>query len=158
MRYGGTSPLVLSAALCWSAVTSTLAEPVSCRRPPPDREVLRFEHTHEVTVYQVMRGPDAIEFEVARVVPATDELILWRVQPQVVCVVLTSFDSRGLECGVAGVAMQSEAGEFVLTEEACRLRFSVDHDRIELRAPPSGCGAGYCNRNGVIEDAAYVRR
>lgn len=158
MRYCGTLSLLLSAALSWSAVTPTLAEPVSCRRPPPGREVLRFEHAHEVTIYQTMRGPDAIEFQVTRVVPITDELILWRVQPGMVCVVLTSFDSKGLECGVAGVAMQSDAGDFLLTEEACRLRFSFDHDRIELRAPPSGCAAGYCDRDGVIEDAAYVRR
>jgi hypothetical protein len=120
--------------------------------------VQHFEHAHDVTIYQLMRGPDAIEFEVARVVPTTDELIVWQVEPGTLCVVLTSFDSKGLECGVAGIAVQSNAGDFVLTEEACRLRFSIGHERIELRTPPSGCGAGYCNRNGVIENALYLRK
>jgi hypothetical protein len=143
---------------CCATTQLHAAPDFSCHRPPPRQEIIRYQRVHDVTIRRAARGPDAIEYEAVEVVSVTDELLVWRPASDTACVLLTTFDQDARECGLDGVAVLGAAGEFVFSEEACAVRLSIGADQVQLRAPETGCTQGYCARNGIIEDGAYVRR
>ena len=143
---------------CCAATQLHAAPDISCHRPPPGQEIIRYQRVHDVTIRRPARGPDAIEYEAVEVVSVADELLVWRPASDTACVLLTTFDRDARECGLDGVAVLGAAGEFVFSEEACAVRLSIGADQVQVRAPKTGCTQGYCARNGVIEDGAYVRR
>jgi hypothetical protein len=138
--------------------TPVQAADVSCHRPPPGQEIIRYQRVHHITIRRPARGPDAIEYEAVEVVSVTDELLVWHLASDTACVLLTTFDQDARECGLDGVAVLGEAGEFVFSEEACAVRLSIGADRVDVKAPKTGCMQGYCAKSGVIEDGRYVRR
>jgi len=152
------SSVFVTVAACCGFVQAPAALNISCHRPPPGEEVIYYQRVHDITIRRPARGPDAIEYEAVDVVSATDELLVWHPEPDTVCVLLTTYDQNARECGVDGLAANDGSGEFVFSEEACPLHLSIGADKVELRAPTSGCKQGYCAKDGVIEDATYLRK
>ena len=150
--------VALAAVAYVPSSTQVGAADISCHRPPPGQDIFRYQRVHDITIRRPARGPDAIEYEAVEVISVTDELLVWHPASDTVCVLLTTFDREAHECGLDGVAVLGEAGEFVFSEEACAVRLSIGADQVQVRAPKSGCTKGYCARNGVIEDGTYVRK
>ena len=151
MRFAGT----LIIALCMHG--SAGAAPVNCRHAPAGHEVMRYERVHDVTLHRVLLGPDAIQYEREDVVQAIDELIVWRPSAGSACVVLTAYDRNGAECDVAGIATATGDGAHLFSEGGCSLRFVFTPETAALYAL-TACGAGYCMRGGVIENASYMKK
>jgi len=142
---------------CCVFTRAPAAPDTSCHRPPPGQEVIQYQRVHDITIRRPARGPDAIEYEAVDVVSAVDVLLVWHPAPDQACVLLTTYDQNAAECGVDGLALKDADGEFVFSDEACRVRLSIGPEKVELRAPKAGCKNGYWARNGVMEDATYMR-
>lgn len=148
----------MAALGCCAFSQAPAAPDISCHRPPTGQEVIQYQRVHDITIRRPARGPDAIEYEAIDVVSAVDVLMVWHPAPDEACVLLTTYDQNATECGVDGLALKDATGEFVFSDEACRVRLSISPEKVELRAPKVGCKKGYCAKNGVIEDASYVRK
>jgi hypothetical protein len=154
-----TPDIVISTSLVLALGSGVqAASEFACDRQPPSEQISRYERVHDVTIRGLARGPDAIELELHKVVPAKDGLILWRPEPGSICVSLTAYDRDAHECNVDGIAIRDAAGDFVLTDRSCVIRFSIGADSTEVRALGDGCGKQFCTGNGAIEAGTFVTR
>lgn len=134
-----------------------LAAPVSsCDRQPPTEQISQYQHVHNVTIRGLVRGPDGIELEVRKVIPAIDQLVVWHAEPDTICISLTAYDRDAHECSVDGAATKDASDKFVLSDGSCVIRFSIRADSAGMGVLGDGCAKPYCAGKGVMEDATFV--
>ena len=148
--------LAVVAVLSQGRVSHAAPDP-ACDPTPIPEQVSRYECVHDITIRGMVLGPDAIELEVHKQVPAKDDLALWHAGPDAVCVLLTAYDPDAHECNVDGMASRDATGEFVLSDGNCVIRFSVSSQKVGMRVSGGECGKRYCGGKGVLENADFLK-
>ena len=143
--------------VCSCSSQKLYAAPISSCDPAPER-ISQYQRVHDITIRGLARGPDAIELEMYKVVPALDRLMVWQAGPDTICLSLTAYDRDAHECSVDGIATKDASGEFVFSDGSCVIRFSTGTDNVGMRVLDDGCGKRYCAGKGVMEDAIFVRK